>query len=66
MPLRTVPCPIEKEELLSFIDQDNDDQCLEISEAVRFGITDSAAKEYIRDEFGDYSFSTDSRENRNS
>ena len=63
---RTVPCLIEKEELLSFIDQDNDDQCLEISEAVRFGITDSAAKEYIRDEFGDYSLSSCSKENRDS
>ena len=56
----------KKEELLSFIDQDNDDQCLEISEAVRYGITDSAAKEYIRDEFGDYSLSSCSKENRDS
>ena len=63
---RTVSCLIEKEELLSFIDQDNDDQCLEISEAVRFGITDSAAKEYIRDEFGDNAFSIRSMDNRDS
>lgn len=45
---RTVPCPIS----IDFINQDNDDQCLDISEANRYGLTDAAAKKLIQSEFG--------------
>lgn len=41
-----------REELLSFINQENEDQCLELSEKKKPGVTDSKALEMIRRAFG--------------
>ena len=42
-----------REELLLFLNQENEDQCLEISERKKTGVTDSRALELIRKAFGD-------------
>ena len=42
-----------REELLSFFNQDNEDQCLEISERKKPGVTDSRALELICKAFGE-------------
>ena len=41
-----------REKLLWFINQENEDQCLELSEKTKAGVTDSKALELIRNAFG--------------
>ena len=49
-----------REELLSFINRDNEDQCLELSERRKSGVTDSKALELIRNAFGnDFQYDTE-------
>ena len=51
----SLPCDISEKELLEFITQDEDDSCMDVAEAPRKGVTESTAKELIRNEFGDVS-----------
>ena len=52
-----------REELLSFINQENEDQCLELSEKTKAGVTDSKALELIRNALGnDYHYDAVIRE----
>ena len=62
---RTVPC-LEKGEFLAFVSQNTEDSCMDISETIRRGITDSAAENYIREEFGGLSLPSGEKENRDS
>ena len=48
-----LPCPLSGKELAEFISQDQDDICMDISESVRHGVTESVAMELIKEEFGD-------------
>ena len=48
----TLPCDLSGRALAEFIAQDTDEACLDISEQARRGVTDSAANEMIRKEFG--------------
>ena len=48
----SLPCDLSREELSSFIGQDLDDKCMDISEAPRHGMTDSSAKHLVLNEFG--------------
>lgn len=53
----------EREEVLSFINQENEDQCLELSEKTKAVVTDSKALELIRNAFGnDYHYDAVIRE----
>ena len=47
-----LPCSRTGDELASFINMHQDDQCLDISESTRQGITDAAAEKLILREFG--------------
>ena len=49
------PSDISEKELLEFITQDEDDSCMDVADAPRKGVTESTAKELIRNEFGDVS-----------
>lgn len=52
-----------REELLSFINQENEDKCLELSEKTKAGVTDSKALELIRNALGnDYHYDAVIRE----
>ena len=51
----TIPSDISGSDLVSFILQDQDEPCMDISEAHRKGVTETAAKEMIRREFGEAS-----------
>ena len=57
------PCDITDDELADFIAQEHEDICMDISEEPRRGVTESAAKNLIRKEFGTL-FPTMSKENR--
>ena len=47
-----LPCTLKEQELIEFILQNRDDQCLDISDSPRRGITNTAAMELVRKEFG--------------
>ena len=49
---KDLPYPVRGRELEDFIAQDQDDNCMEISESVQSGMPDSKAGELIRKEFG--------------
>ena len=47
-----LPCPLESEELWDFIMQDGEDDCLDVLDQPQRRVTDTAARELIRQEFG--------------
>ncbi|MBQ9015454.1 MAG: transposase [Firmicutes bacterium] len=57
------PCNLTTDELAEYIAQDKEDVCMDIFEGPRRGMTESAAKDLIRKEFGT-TFPTISKENR--
>ena len=55
-----------RKELIKYIMQENDDDCLELKRYVRRGKTDTMAKNLILEEFGTYSPAVEDNQNRKS
>ena len=47
-----LPCELSGEDLARYIAREQDDKCMDVDGYIRRGVTDSVAKEAIREEFG--------------